>query len=234
MEANVRTEARVSVARSLSLLIRGISRVIPTLTWYTRETPESPGRLIPFQNDAYHYKIHFMGERHNLPEEWKWYRGDHYEHESFPKVEFKHPARIGESGDEETQEISYGRYLCAKTHQARLCAAKPQRDGIPELQRSEITTLINDSWNKDILFKHSALLKDSQGCRVGILSIDSDDDHGRIWLTESPSVPIDVVEISQEDYDDETGSWSFCNVLWVEREEGVAYRKAIGRVEREA
>jgi hypothetical protein len=41
------------------------------------------------------------------------------------------------------------------------------------------------------------------------------------------------VEISREDYYGETGTWSFCNVLWVEWENGVAYRKAMGRVERD-
>ncbi|EEU39648.1 uncharacterized protein NECHADRAFT_82040 [Fusarium vanettenii 77-13-4] len=94
-----------------------ISRVIPTLTWYTSETPKSPGRLIPSQNDAYHYKTRFMGEKDNLPKGWKWCRGDYYEHKSFPKVEFRHPVPIGGPGDDQTEEISYGRYLCAETHQ---------------------------------------------------------------------------------------------------------------------
>ena len=83
-------------------------------------------------------------------------------------------------------------------------------------------------------FKHSAVLKDNQGGRVGILSIDSDDDHDCIWSTDAPGVPIDVVKISREDYDGETVSWSFYNVLWVKWEDGVAYRKAMGRVESDA
>ncbi|RSL56165.1 hypothetical protein CEP53_006870 [Fusarium sp. AF-6] len=212
-----------------------MSRVIPTLTWYTRETPESPGCVIPFQNDAYHYKTHFMGKKDNLPEGWKYSEGGgYYKHKSFPEMEFKHPVPIGEPGDEETQEISYGRYLCAETRQARLWATKPHRDGILESERSEITNLIDDSWKKDILFKHSAVLKNDQASRVGILSIDSDDDYDNIRSTGSPGVPVDVVEISREDHGGKTGSWSFYNVLWVEWEDGVAYRKAMGRVERDA
>ncbi|RSM20324.1 hypothetical protein CDV31_000819 [Fusarium ambrosium] len=187
------------------------------------------------RNDAYHYKTRFMGEKDNLPEGWKYSEGsDYYEHKSFPEIEFKHPVPIGEPGDEETEELSYGRYLCAKTRRAHLCAIKPHRDEILESERSQITNLIDDSWKKDILFKHSAVLKDDQGSRVGILSIDSDDDDDSIRSTEPPGVSIDVVEISREDHGGKTGSWSFFNVLWVEWEDGVAYRKAMGRVERDA
>ncbi|KAM0425321.1 hypothetical protein ACHAPT_009377 [Fusarium lateritium] len=48
----------------------GLSIVIPTLTWYTRKTTGSPERLIPFQNDAYHYETRFKGEKDQLPPDW--------------------------------------------------------------------------------------------------------------------------------------------------------------------
>ncbi|KAM0228271.1 hypothetical protein ACHAP5_011990 [Fusarium lateritium] len=244
-------------------------QVMPLLKWSTKVTQESPSVPIPFQNTYYDYKIRFMGRKHHLPPRWKYKLEDpdrlpqtsldrrnddpnypmacdklltdyYYEYESCPDIRFWHPVPVGppEIG-EEHEDVSYGRYLCAETQQARLWGVKPRFDK-SETERIQIGyTQLVPTHMFGIVQDISILLQNEEGEDVGELSANMQDDYERVWDENQPPMPVDVVAVSRgmsfpcpQPVADE--SWNFYNVLWVEWEGALACRKGVGKVTRRA
>ncbi|KAF4969172.1 hypothetical protein FSARC_3548 [Fusarium sarcochroum] len=244
-------------------------QVIPLLKWSTKVTQESPSIPIPFQNTYYDYKTRFMGKEHGLPSGWKYKlegpdrlpqksldkrEGDpdcpisydelrtdyYYEYESCPEIRFWHPVPISPPGiGEEHEDVSYGRYLCAETQQARLWGVKPRFDE-SDIERIQMGhTRIIPIKMFGIVLGISIRLRNDEGEDVGELSADMQDDYERAWNDDQPPLPVDVVVVScgrifpcPQPVEEE--SWNFYNVLWVEWEGGLARRKGVGKVERKA
>ncbi|KAF4976805.1 hypothetical protein FZEAL_6586 [Fusarium zealandicum] len=246
-------------------------QVIPMLTWYTKDSKDSPEQPIPFQNEWYDYKVRFMGKADDLPHGWevrpevpavepdeevttssRTFKEDpecqvaqrglqtpyFYEHESCPGIRFWHPVPIGSSDVKaEFEANSYGRYLCAKTNQARLWGAKPHWD---DSIRRAVSYQSPDELVVTMFGPHhgvSAMITNEDGEETGELSAETQDDVDRIWATEGSGLPTDVVAVSRGlQFPDpqviEKETWSFYNVLWVEWEDGIAYRKGVGVVKR--
>ncbi|KAK7985701.1 HET-domain-containing protein [Apiospora saccharicola] len=189
-------------------------QVIPMLVWHTKESRDSEEKPIPFQNEWYDHKARFMGKSKDLPDGWVYCRG------------------------EETKDESSSRFKDYPECQARLWAGKPhkneQRKGGPTLgDGSFVVRMFGcELWAR-------AVLRDPAGAVVGELCADSMVQAKHINGVYPSAVPVEVVVISRgwhitEPQPVEKEFWEFYNVLWVEWEDGIAYRKGIGRVERSA
>ncbi|KAK8071713.1 hypothetical protein PG996_005061 [Apiospora saccharicola] len=189
-------------------------QVIPMLVWHTKESRDSEEEPIPFQNEWYDHKARFMGKSKDLRDGWVYCRG------------------------EETKDESSSRFKDYPECQARLWAGKPhkneQRKGGPTLgDGSFVVRMFGcELWAR-------AVLRDPAGAVVGELCADSMVQAKHINGVYPSAVPVEVVVISRgwhitEPQPVEKEFWEFYNVRWVEWEDGIAYRKGIGRVERSA
>ncbi|KAJ3548933.1 hypothetical protein NM208_g754 [Fusarium decemcellulare] len=227
-------------------------QVMPLLTWSTKETKESPSIPIPFQNEYHDYKARFMGAEHDLPPGWKLQEPDcqvtatelltyyYYEHDSHPGIKFWYPVPIGSAdAGEEHKHIQYGRYLCANTHRARIWGAKPRFDKSKVGMKSVESELEVPIPMFGIDLAVSVVLRNAEGEDVGELCVDMRGDLEPFWNDDQPPISIELVALSRglhflHPQPAEMETWSFYNVLWVEWEDGITYRKGVGRVRRSA
>ncbi|KAK1762163.1 heterokaryon incompatibility protein [Phialemonium atrogriseum] len=163
-----------------------------------------------------------------------------YTHDSSPGIKFWHPVPIGRGDAESTlPQAGYGRYLCAKTQQARLWAARPPQNCSFPLAVSYqgpdrfVAPLFSTVLGVEIV------LRDGAGSDVGELSIDGVDDLEHVKGYEAvegeSGYACDLVAISRgfdfaEPMVPERETYTFYNVLWVVWIDGVAYRRGVGRV----
>jgi len=166
----------------------------------------------------------------------------HYEHPSCPEVWFWHLVPLSSTSNDmvnESLELKYGHYLCTDTHQARLWGTKPTNDvSLNPNQRTKLVIrLFNCSTDVQIILKQGP---EAGGETIGELRVETEEDRDRIWDAAPPGssgVEFTLVAISRGfDYpypqEAETEVYTFYNVLWVEWEDGIAYRKGVGRVKR--
>lgn len=158
--------------------------------------------------------------------------------------DFHHPFPYGnlERLDSSTEHITkpLGRFLCARTQQARLLGDK-QREPVPE----ELERTKKPSHLYAMFLKLPPVLRDDTGEEVGEIRPHSKDDNNLIksWRDEKGDgentigFPYDIVAIFRGYYFSEPvpppeDYYTFYNVLWVTWITGVAYRRGVGRVKR--
>ncbi|KAK8008147.1 hypothetical protein PG991_010698 [Apiospora marii] len=236
-------------------------QVIPMLVWHTKDSRDSEDKPIPFQNEWHDYKCKFMGKAHDLPEGWisfpidrlpGYHRGE--AGNDAPGPQFQEDPRVPDDQRRAANSLLLLRTRvetravvlasCPDRHQpgrrgAQAGRAEPphrddQVEGVPFYGDDFVVLRMFglDLWVK-------VVLRDQAGAIVGELCPDSVVELKRIIGACPSAIPVDVVAISRglhfrapQPVEKET--WSFYNVLWVEWEDGIAYRKGIGRVKRSA
>ncbi|KAF7538221.1 hypothetical protein G7Z17_g12676 [Cylindrodendrum hubeiense] len=164
----------------------------------------------------------------------------YYEHQSCPSIKFWHPVPLGinpEPPNKLQRPPSYWKYLCAETQQAKLWGVKPRYNTTLERAVSYrypskfVVPMFGISLGVTAVFRNEA------GEEVGELGVDSREDLDRIYEAELNGVLCDLVVVSRGlNYPDPQPvgleTWSFYNVLWVVWEDGIAYRRGVGRVKK--
>jgi hypothetical protein len=167
-----------------------------------------------------------------------------YSHSSVPDVKFWHPIPFGEELEASAEVNGSERYLCARTQQARLFAARPRSTGIESHDSNGFEVVIR-MFSAE--FGSATVLRDEQGQEVGEMTVDSKEDFERARMygvkgkegeEAAPGLPCDIVAISKgfdipEPREPVAEMYTFYNVLWVRWEGQVAFRRAVGRVKRE-
>lgn len=255
---------------------------IPILDWRYRSDSDGSEWPIPGQNNAYDYKLKFMGKEDGLPLGWKYEReplrpikadnapGDdttedvrpkqtmyededapvptpyYYSHESAPGIKFWHPVPMSIRTQEITTPLN-GRLLCASTQRGHLWVttvkhgrqAMNVEEGPPRAfmdSDPRVVWLFSGDVHPD------ALIVDIKGEVVGDLYINDQDDRDLVERFESQpdeaGLSCELVAISKghdslHPMEPEKETFTFYNVLWIKWEDGIAYRRGVGRVKRE-
>jgi len=166
-----------------------------------------------------------------------------YSHDSVPGLKFWHPVPIGDHMpvDGEFTRPAYGRFLWAKTQQARLWAAKPRPSPSVPLAASYRKPDQFVAPMFSTMLGVTTVLRDEEDVDVGEMQIDTQADFDGVMKHEKEGketgLPCDLVAISRGfDFASpmEPGKevYTFYNVLWVAWEDGIAYRRGVGRVKR--
>ncbi|KAK3323671.1 heterokaryon incompatibility protein-domain-containing protein [Cercophora scortea] len=182
-----------------------------------------------------------------------------YTHETIPEIKFWHPIPLSGSTmnstwpaaarDELEKEHVHGRYLCAKTHTARLWLSQPRhvpgRFGMDPVWLRPGASIVGMFSSR---LHVETVLRDGEGREVGELSVDMEEDFRRVVqlagegdgdvVGSKMGLPCDIVALSRgfdfpEPVAVEDEVYTFYNVLWVVWEDGIAYRKGVGRVKRD-
>lgn len=167
-----------------------------------------------------------------------------YRHDYAPDRKFWHPVPVGSDKAELSQsQIHYGRYLRAKTQKARLWAVRPlQNTTFPVALSYQQPGMFVAPMFSTILGV-TTVLRNNAGVDVGELQIDWIDDSDRVMAYEPGEGeighPCDIVAISRgfdfpQPMEPEKETYTFYNVLWVVWVDGIAYRRGVGRVKRQA
>ncbi|KAK4198322.1 heterokaryon incompatibility protein-domain-containing protein [Triangularia verruculosa] len=160
------------------------------------------------------------------------------------RAKFHHPIPCGQGLASSIEQMSQpiGRFLCARTQQARLWGDR-QREPMPEkLKETKAPLHLYEAFQN-----LPPVLRDVRGQEVGEIRPHSKEDNHLInsWRDEKGEgenaigYPCDIVAISRG-YDlnfpvpPTQEYYTFYNVLWVEWNHGVAYRRGVGRVKRSA
>lgn len=267
---------------------------IPMLEWRCRSEIDGSDWPLPGQNNAYSYKLKYMGKEYGLPIGWKYEREPlqpiqkdtttddtttddtttddtkrddttkddtkrddeevedgateedaakndiynksqdtviatpyYYSHDSAPGIKFWHPVPISVGLEERVTNPIHGRLLCASTRRGRLWVTTA-RSGSP------VEVEVEDP-NVD------GLLVDIEGKIVGILWISDTEDRQLVVRYErqpnEAGYPCELVAISKGNVfacplEPEKETFIFYNVLWIKWEDGIAYRRGVGRVKR--
>ncbi|KAK8879681.1 HET-domain-containing protein [Apiospora arundinis] len=219
---------------------------IPMLDWSLRDSVTSPPVRIPRQNDWYEFRRQYMGKMDGLPLGWHceldtdthslYYRHDYV----IPMpgegnvVRFCQPVPIASGiGDQIApgSEVgaSYGRYLCAKARSAKLWLEPRQpRPGIDPLDESEFA------------------ISDGSRVPIGRLLVDEAYHHGLVMSRllgpetngDGSRFPCEIIAISRcvslwgrnSPFPPGEEVFTEYNVLWIEWEGSVAFRRGMGRV----
>lgn len=167
----------------------------------------------------------------------------YYLHEAVPCVKFWHPVPIGPVATGTTAAPDDGRLLCAKTQIGRLWVVDAEKDmatGDGVLFLDERGTLMAHLFNDT--FEVSTVFINAKGELVGNLHVDDADDR---WLVEDHTCPAnqagsacELVAISKgndfiQPMEPGKETYTFYNVLWIKWDNGIAYRRGVGRVKRE-
>ncbi|KAH6987226.1 heterokaryon incompatibility protein-domain-containing protein [Ilyonectria destructans] len=164
----------------------------------------------------------------------------YYDHPSCPNIKFWHPVPLGVDSkptDTSKRPPSYWRYLCAQTQRAKLWGFKPRYNTTLDRALSYQRPYMFVVPMFGISLGVTAVFRNEEGDEVGELGVDSEEDLRQIYEAEQNGVSCDIVAVSRGlHYPDpqpvERETWSFYNVLWVVWEDGIAYRKGVGRVMR--
>ncbi|KAF4467171.1 duf858 domain-containing protein [Fusarium albosuccineum] len=117
----------------------------------------------------------------------------YYEYDSCPEIKFWYPVPIGSAdAGEEHRHIQYGRYLCAKTHQARLWEGRPHFDKSKVDMKSVEVHLKVPIPMFGIDLAVSVILKNDEGEVVGELSVDMRGDLERFWNDDQPPISVEL------------------------------------------
>lgn len=165
----------------------------------------------------------------------------YYSHEAAPGVKFWHPVPISPDPPSDTAFLINGRLLCAETQSGSLWVAGAE-DNIPAADKLDYPgqaiqiLLFSDTINVE------TVLLNENGQVVGDLHISDRDDREIVENYKSQpdeaGYPCELVAISKgNDFvhpmEADKGQYTFYNVLWVKWEDGIAYRRGVGRVKRE-
>ncbi|KAJ0114268.1 hypothetical protein J7T55_010656 [Diaporthe amygdali] len=197
---------------------------------------------------AHAYKQNFMGKKTGLPRGWKYEDESfgpvsekdtrlaesnsssgwalatpyYYSYDAAPGVKFWHPVPVFLEPLSTTMVPANARILCAKTRRGRLwvISAKDHADGI----------------------KVDTVLTNEKGDLVGDLRIDDREDIHLVnelkCEADQAGLPCELVAISKgndfiEPMEPLKETYTFYNVLWIKWEDGIAYRRGVGRVTKE-
>lgn len=168
----------------------------------------------------------------------------YYSHEAAPGVKFWHPVPISLDPPSNTMTAPInGGLLCAETRSGHLWMTSARdhpagRPGTPPFD--------NPGWAYVDLFSNAiqveAMLTNQKGDLVGCLDINDQNDRDLVKKYErrpdEAGYPCELVAISKgNDFvhpmEPEKEEYTFYNVLWVKWEDGIAYRRGVGRVKRE-
>lgn len=168
----------------------------------------------------------------------------YYSHEAASGVKFWHPVPISIDPPSHTSTPpTNGGLLCAKTRSGRLwvTSAKDHPAAWPHGPPfKDIGRVFVNLFNGNILVE--TVLINQKGGLVGDLNIDGRSDRDMVKNYEchpdEAGYPCDLVAISRgNDFvhpmEPEKEIYTLYNVLWVEWEDGIAYRRGVGRVKRE-
>lgn len=168
----------------------------------------------------------------------------YYSHEAAPGVKFWHPVPISLDPPSHTSSPpTNGGFLCAKTRSGRLWAtsAKDHPASWPHSPPlSDMGRVFVKLFNGDLLLE-IVLINQKSGL-VGDLHIDDRNDRALIEKyqghPDEAGYPCELVAISKgNDFvhpmEPDKEEYTFYNVLWVKWEDGIAYRRGVGRVTRE-
>lgn len=171
----------------------------------------------------------------------------YYSHESAPGIKFWHPVPISIGTKGVTTTPINGLLLCASTQRGRLwittvkhgkqamnVEAGPPRDFMDADPRNV--------WLFGGIVHPDALIVDTKGEPVGDLYINDQDDRDLVERFESQpdeaGFSCELAAISKGNdslhpLEPEKEFFTFYNVLWIKWEDGIAYRRGVGRVKRD-
>lgn len=168
----------------------------------------------------------------------------YYSHEAAPGVKFWHPVPISPDPLSNTTTVpAHGGLLCAKARSGSLWAvsAEDHPAARPDSRPNDFTGhRYVDLFSGEIQVE--TVFANQKGDLVGYLDIDDQSDHDLIKTYEHPpdmpGYPCELVAISKgNDFvhpmEPDKEVYTFYNVLWVKWEDGIAYRRGVGRVKRE-
>ncbi|KAL1847231.1 hypothetical protein VTK73DRAFT_10412 [Phialemonium thermophilum] len=230
--------------------IRPLNKVMPMLDWRAVSRRHTAPVPVPGLNDGYDFKCRYWGCEEDLPPGWKCEHGSgggmdtdfYYTHASCPDSKFCHPIPIGNpinAEDGQPQEDMLGaRYLWAKTQRASLWIGKQCL-----ADRGSYVSYEGGPKGGFIIYALPTALRDTTGSVMGEIALDRKEDYERVVSCEKSGreigLPCDLVAVSRC-FDSSMPTESrkevhtFYNVLWVVWEDGTAYRRGVGRVERKA
>lgn len=168
----------------------------------------------------------------------------YYSHEAAPGVKFWHPVPISlDAPSNTTAAPTNGGIICAKTQSGRLWvtrakdhpAALPNNDHFGDPEQAYVNLFSGE-------LKIDIVLTNKKGDLVGYLEINGQNDLDMVKKYERQAdeagYPCELVAISKgNDFvhpmEPDKEQYTFYNVLWVKWEDGIAYRRGVGRVKRE-
>ncbi|KAH8773677.1 heterokaryon incompatibility protein-domain-containing protein [Diaporthe sp. PMI_573] len=166
----------------------------------------------------------------------------YYSHVSAPGIKFWHPVPISNGLPGSATSTINGRLLCASTRSGRLWATaskhgRPVDDGVHLPGDTGYVDLSSYDYGVE-----GALLVDMEREVAGDLYISDKADRdlvkGYERQPDEAGYPCELVAISKgNDFvrpmEPEKETYTFYNVLWIKWEDGIAYRRGVGRVKRE-
>ncbi|KAG6362294.1 hypothetical protein INS49_010524 [Diaporthe citri] len=167
----------------------------------------------------------------------------YYSHEAAPGVKFWHPVPISPDPPSDRAVFIDGRLLRAETQSGRLWVTG-DKNNIPTGMTENVADAhqgIGIRLFSDTITVETVLL-DEKGDVVGDLYINDRDDFEIVKnysrQTDKAGYPCELVAISKgNDFvhpmEPSKEEYTFYNVLWVKWEDGIAYRRGMGRVKRE-
>lgn len=168
----------------------------------------------------------------------------YYSHDAAPGVKFWHPVPISlDPPSHPSTHLTNGGLLCAKTRRGRLWvtsakdhpAARPHSPPLNNMRRVFVKLFDNNLLVENVLINQ-------KGGLVGDLNIDDRSDRDVVKNYEchpdKAGYPCELVAISKghdsvHPMEPEKEEYTLYNVLWVKWDDGIAYRRGVGRVERE-
>jgi len=157
-----------------------------------------------------------------------------YTHERAPEQECWYPIPIG-TGQSVSTPVNRSRYLHCRTRRAFFVLGAPfiHKPSSAVLTAMELKHANDDRWagalRLNILWEDWSQNQHIEGHTEGLCElIELSRGCVRDQVTETPSFD----EWMRKECPRKTGLYEFYNVMWIERSNDVAYRKAIGRVQR--
>jgi hypothetical protein len=223
-----------------------IERTIPMVEWFSQESKESNPVSITHQNSWCRHRTKYLDGANDLPPGWtkheidsadqepKWNspQTHYYQHDSIPEIQFWYPIPLPVPHQDPIIH-SWGRLLSCRAQSATLRVCWNETDG----DRAVIVRALDGSLagilhypREDLAsrpLENRTLVAISQGCLLDGYGIHSG--YPELLLSECPYGK----DLRQKKFPERSGKYEFYNVLLVEWEDGVAYRKALGRIMKE-
>lgn len=177
---------------------------------------------------------------------WALFKPYYYSHEAAPGVKFWHPVPISlDPPSNTTTTYTYGGLLCAKTRSGSLWAISAKDHPSARAGDSRVCGLERVGPFVHLFggeFAVDTVLTNQKGDLVGYLNINDRSDRDMVEKYEGhpdeAGYSCELVAISKgNDFvhpmEPDKEEYTFYNVLWVKWEDGIAYRRGVGRVTRE-
>lgn len=174
---------------------------------------------------------------------WELATAYYYVHESVPGVKFWHPVAIGAGQTGVTAIQNIGRLLCARTQMGRLRVVIAQED-----MATSDGLCVRNKWGRlmcrlfnDTFEVHTVFI--NKECEiVGDLRVDEECDRRLVMHhsrpTDEATLSCELVAISRgndflQPMEPKKETYTFYDVLWIKWEDGIAYRRGVGRVKKQ-